>query len=76
MRFSSMAYANARSSGLLKNPVSEAGGMEVQVAWASAMVCRDNPPWLSCPPWLSFIRTGTEACPYGEQFDDRNSLPS
>ena len=25
--------------------------------------CRDN------PPWLSFVRTGTEACPYGEQFD-------
>ena len=23
------------------------------------MVCRDN------PLWLSFLRTGTEACPYG-----------
>ena len=30
---------------------------------------RDN------PPWLSFARTGAEACPYGEQFDDRGSLP-
>ena len=32
--------------------------------------CRDRPPCLSCPPWLSFVRTGTEACPYGEQFDN------
>ena len=25
---------------------------------------RDRPPCLSCLSWLSFVRTGTEACPY------------
>ena len=25
---------------------------------------RDRPPCLSCSSWLSFVRTGTEACPY------------
>ena len=37
--------------------------------------CRDRPPCLSCSSWLSFVRTGTEACPYDEQFDDRDPLP-
>ncbi len=33
-------------------------------------------PFRRClPPWLSRIRTCTGACPYGEQFDDRDALP-
>ena len=39
------------------------GGMEVHAAQAR-WFCRDRPGGLSCPPWLSFVRTGTEACPY------------
>ena len=33
-------------------------------------------PFRRClPPWLSRIRTGTGACPYGEQLDDWDALP-
>ena len=39
-------------------------------------VCRDRPPCLSFVfiEAKTYIRTGTEACPYGERFDDRDSL--
>ena len=54
------SWSNPGDGGLLKKPVSAPGGMGIHAAWAR-WFCRDN------PPWLSFVRTGTEACPYGEQ---------
>ena len=43
--------------------------------------CSDSPSsGLSYPPWLSFVRTGTEACPYDKRgfagMTNENPTPS
>ena len=50
-----------------KRPCFGVGGMEVHAAQAR-WFCRDRPPCLSSRRTTTEGRTGTEACPYGEQY--------
>ena len=61
---------DATGEGLLEEPPGKGPLKKPPQAAGVRWFCRDN------PPWLSFVKTGTEACPYGKQFDDRDSLPS
>ena len=64
----------------MKKSVPFLGGMEVHTARAR-WFCRDRPPCLSCegqPRWVGQARrprTGNGLFGYGEQFDERGSLP-